>query len=99
MNATSQAVLSSGTPATDNSRCTDMAEDYETLKAELLESGELFEDEDFEAEESSIFYADVEGVPDAWRDAEWLRPSVSLLSLLADRLIVTGSVFAIHFLL
>ena len=56
-----------------------MAETYETIKASLLESGSLFEDEDFPAEQSSIFYKEEEGMPNSWTDVEWKRPSVSLL--------------------
>ena len=53
-----------------------MGESYESLKTSLLESGSLFEDEDFSAEPSSIFYSQ-DDIPDSWTDVEWKRPSVS----------------------
>ena len=51
----------------------EMPERYEEIKAKLLETGRLFEDEDFPATESSIFYQ-----KDSSRgDSEWKRPFVS----------------------
>ena len=55
-----------------------MGESYESIKASLLESGSLFEDEDFSAEPSSIFYSQ-DDIPDSWTDAQWKRPSVSAI--------------------
>ena len=55
-----------------------MAENYETIKSRLLESGSLFDDEDFPAEQSSIFYKQEDGMPNSWTNVEWKRPSVSL---------------------
>ena len=58
-----------------------MGESYESTKASLLESGSLFEDEDFSAEPSSIFYSQ-DDIPDSWTDVEWKRPSVSVVSFI-----------------
>ena len=58
-----------------------MGESYESIKASLLESGSLFEDEDFSAEPSSIFYSQ-DDIPGSWTDVEWKRPSVSVVSFI-----------------
>ena len=49
---------------------------YSSIKEKLLESGELFEDEDFPANLESIEYKHEEGMPD-FSKVEWKRPSVS----------------------
>ena len=51
-----------------------VTESYEDIKARLLESGRLFEDDDFPAKQSSIFYKQERGRG----DADWKRPFVSL---------------------
>lgn len=45
---------------------------YEEIRAECIESGALWEDPDFPATDSSIYF---ENPPSAWPDIEWLRPS------------------------
>ena len=52
----------------------ELSESYEQIKAKLLQTGRLFEDEDFPATESSVFYK-----KDRNRKTfEWQRPFVSL---------------------
>ena len=58
-----------------------MGESYESIKASSLEIGSLFEDEDFSAEPSSIFYSQ-DDIPDSWTDVEWKRPFVSVISFI-----------------
>ena len=52
---------------------------YDVLKAQLVESGSLFEDEVFPAIDASVFYKEAPpqyaGSPHA---IQWLRPKVSL---------------------
>ena len=49
---------------------------YSTIKEKLLEEGKLFEDENFPAQKSSLFF-------DKEDDSiEWKRPHVSTLTLL-----------------
>ena len=52
---------------------------FKRLKQNLLDSGELFEDEDFPAADTSIFYKRFQG--DGWDNIEWKRPKVSLVHL------------------
>ena len=48
--------------------------DYKQLKEALLEAGELFEDDDFPAEYSSLAFKDTP----SWGSIEWKRPQVSV---------------------
>ena len=51
-----------------------MDENYNTIKAELLKTGKLFEDEEYPAKQSSIFYKQ----DGSWKEnVEWRRPHVS----------------------
>ena len=62
-----------------------MPESYEEIKAKLLQTGRLFEDEDFPAVESSIFYKK----DSSRRTSEWKRPFVSnYIRLISSRTIV-----------
>ena len=47
-------------------------------QAACLDDGSLWEDPDFPAEDSSIYYKDP---PSVWPDIEWKRPSVSRVTL------------------
>ena len=49
-------------------------QEYEAIKEQLMESGELFEDNKFPARDRSVFFQ--EALP---FEIEWLRPSVSLV--------------------
>ena len=46
-------------------------QDFEELRSQCLENGELFEDPTFTADSSSISYSKKKG-----REFEWLRPTV-----------------------
>ena len=51
-----------------------MDENYNTIKAKLLKIGKLFEDQEYPAKLSSIFYKQ----DGSWKeDVEWRRPHVS----------------------
>ena len=52
----------------------ELSESYEEVKAKLLQTGRLFEDEDFPAAESSVFYKKDRNR----KPFEWKRPFVSL---------------------
>jgi len=45
---------------------------YEDIKQQNLDEGTLWEDPDFPAEDSSIYFKDP---PSVWPDIEWMRPS------------------------
>ena len=46
---------------------------YEELKQQCLDDGALWEDPDFPAEDSSIYFNEP---PSVWPDIQWCRPSV-----------------------
>lgn len=48
-------------------------QDYEQIRAQCLADGVLFEDPEFPAEESSVFFSS-----EGRRSFEWLRPHVNL---------------------
>ena len=52
---------------------------FDSIKAECLENGTLWEDPDFPAEDSSIYF---ENPPSVRGDIEWKRPSVRVLTSL-----------------
>ena len=58
-----------------------MAETFKTIEVWLLESSSLFNEEDFPAEQSSIFYKQEDGMPNSWTIVEWKRPSLSFFFL------------------
>ena len=52
------------------------AKTYEEVKAMCTEEGILWEDPDFDAVDSSMFFKDP---PSCWPDIEWKRPHVSVI--------------------
>ena len=52
----------------------DEPQTFEAIKQECIDSGALWEDPDFPAEDASMFY---ETAPAVGGDIEWKRPSVS----------------------
>ena len=62
----------------EESQHQELPESYDEIKAKLLQTGRLFEDEDFPAKESSIFYKK------DWSrgSSEWKRPFVSSITSL-----------------
>ena len=51
--------------------------DYETIKAQCLKKDEFWEDPDFKAEQTSIYYRKEKWMPD-WSKVVWKRPAVSI---------------------
>ena len=57
----------------------DAPQTYEEIRDACVDQGVLWEDPDFPAEDSSIYFKDP---PSVWPDIQWMRPSVSSTQIL-----------------
>ena len=55
--------------------------DYKTTKAQCIKKDEFWEDPDFKAEQTSIYYKRENWMPDWSKVVVWKRPAVSIFSI------------------